>query len=99
MWPLLTVGRCSEVGFCYKDPNWDYEMVVAIDRWLLFVGGMVVSLGLTVPMFAKTIIIVFYSVCGTITFNCIELLVYREVQFAISFGTRNATPQPLGARS
>ncbi len=36
LWPLLADGRCSD---CYKDSNWDFIMVVAVVRWLLFGGG------------------------------------------------------------
>jgi hypothetical protein len=39
LWPLLTGGRCSEVGLCYEVSNSDFKMVVAVGRWLLFGGG------------------------------------------------------------
>ena len=39
VWPLLTGGRCSEVGLYYKNGKWDPKMVVAIGRWSLFGGG------------------------------------------------------------
>ncbi len=29
---LLTSGRCSEVGLCNKDSNWDSKVMVAVDR-------------------------------------------------------------------
>ncbi len=32
---LLTGGHSSEVGLCYKDLNWDSEIVVAVGRWSL----------------------------------------------------------------
>jgi len=34
LWPLLTGGYCSEVGFglCYEDLNWDSNMIVAVGR-------------------------------------------------------------------
>jgi hypothetical protein len=39
LWLLLTGGRCSKVGFCYEDSNWDSKMVVAVGGWSLFGGG------------------------------------------------------------
>ncbi len=37
--PLLTEGRCSEVGTCYDDINFDSKVVVADARLSLFGGG------------------------------------------------------------
>jgi hypothetical protein len=37
--PLLTSGRCSEVGLCYKGLDWGSTMMVAVARWSLFGGG------------------------------------------------------------
>ncbi len=28
-------GRCSGVGLCYKETNWDTRMMVFVDRWSL----------------------------------------------------------------
>ncbi len=39
LWPLFTGGRCSVVGLCYKDSNWDSKVVVAVGRWSLFGSG------------------------------------------------------------
>ncbi len=39
LWPLLTGGRCSEVGLCYEVSNWDFKMVVAVGNWSLFGGS------------------------------------------------------------
>jgi hypothetical protein len=36
---VLTGGRCSKVGLCYKDLNRDSKMVVSVGRWSLFGGG------------------------------------------------------------
>ncbi len=38
-WPLLTGGRCLEVGLCCRDSNWDYKMMVAVGTWSLFGVG------------------------------------------------------------
>jgi hypothetical protein len=38
MWPLLTGGRCSEVGLCYKDSNLNSKMKGRC-RYGLFGGG------------------------------------------------------------
>jgi hypothetical protein len=35
LWPLLTGGRCSVVGLCYKDLHRESDMVVAVGRWPL----------------------------------------------------------------
>jgi hypothetical protein len=39
LWLLLTGGRCSEVGLCYKESNWDSKRIVAVSRWSLYGGG------------------------------------------------------------
>jgi hypothetical protein len=35
LWPLLTGGRCSVVGLCYEDSNWDSELVFVAGMWSL----------------------------------------------------------------
>jgi hypothetical protein len=32
---VVDSGRCSELGLCYKNLNWDSKMVVAVGRWSL----------------------------------------------------------------
>jgi hypothetical protein len=39
LWPLLTVGRCSEVALCYKNRNRYPKIVESLDQWSLFGGG------------------------------------------------------------
>ncbi len=39
LWLLLRGGRCSEVGFCYEDLNWNTKMVVVVGMWSLFGGN------------------------------------------------------------
>ncbi len=35
---VVAGGRCSEVGLCYEDSNWECKMMVFIGRWSLFRG-------------------------------------------------------------
>jgi hypothetical protein len=40
LWPLLTGGRCSEVGLCFfKDLNWDFKIEVVLSKWSLLGVG------------------------------------------------------------
>jgi len=40
LWLMLGGGgRYLEVALSYKNCNWDFKMVVAVGRWLLFGGG------------------------------------------------------------
>jgi hypothetical protein len=43
---VAVVVRCSEVGLCYKNSNWDSKMVVAEGKWSL---AQVVCLRLLMP--------------------------------------------------
>jgi hypothetical protein len=52
LWPLLTGGRCSEVGLCYYDLNWDSKMAVAVGRWSL-TGLTVFSSKISVAVLTK----------------------------------------------
>ncbi len=38
-WPLLTSGRCLDVGLCYKDLNMNSKMVVDVGKCSLIGGG------------------------------------------------------------
>jgi hypothetical protein len=47
LWPLLTGGRCLDVGMCYEDSNWDskinngrWSQVVAIRFGLTVIVGL-----------------------------------------------------------
>ena len=32
LWPLLTVGRLSEVALCYKNLKWNLKIVVCLNK-------------------------------------------------------------------